>query len=102
MKKQFIGVFIELALFFFFAWLLSIEPLKEYGWFLGGVHGVLAPFNWVISWFSDTWFVQAPFHTTAYMIFWWISMIFMTIRITLRTISLAFWSYIYLKATSNK
>ena len=102
MKKQWVSVLIELALFFLIAWALSIEPLKEYGWFLGSVHGVLAPYNWVISLFSDTWFVQAPLHTTAYMVFWWISFISMMISIVLRTLSLAFWSYLYIKGSSKE
>lgn len=57
------------------AWILSINPFKEYGWFMGMIHGSLAPFNWVISWFSDAWFVKAPLHTTAYNVFWWIFLV---------------------------
>lgn len=57
------------------AWILSINPLREYGWFLGSIHGALAPFNWVISWFAEGWYVKAPLHTTAYNVFWWISFI---------------------------
>ena len=53
---------------------LTISPFNEYGWFMGCVHGLLAPYYWIISWF-DPCLVKAPFHTTAYNIFWWIAFI---------------------------
>ena len=60
---------------FIFALIVSISATSEYGWFMGIVHGYLAPYNWVISWFSDSWLVKAPIHTTAYNVFWWIALI---------------------------
>ena len=63
------------------AWLLSIDPFKMYGWFMGIIHGALAPFNWILSWFCDIWFVKAPLHTTAYNVFWWISLVLTIIGI---------------------
>lgn len=79
--KFFVRIILWLGLGCLLAWLLSIEPLNEYGWFMGIIHGALAPFNWVISWFNDFWFVKAPLHTTAYNVFWWISLVLTVIGI---------------------
>ena len=60
----------------FLAWLLEINPTKEYGWFMGCVQGALVIPNWIISLFDKGWLCKAPIHTTMYNVFWWIDVIF--------------------------
>ena len=74
MKKLFFRLF-TLAVGCFFAWLLQIDPGKEYGWFMGIIHSWLLVPNWIISWFKSGWLIIAPLHTTAYMVFLWIHIV---------------------------
>lgn len=75
----------RIAIFFILAVIFTISPIKEYGWFMGSIHGALAPYNWIISWF-DPCLVQAPLHTTAYGVFWWIAMIGSAIDLAINVI----------------
>ena len=56
------------------AWLLVINPDKEYGWFMGIVHGALAIPNWIISLFSEGWLMKATLFSSAYGVWWWIAL----------------------------
>ena len=61
---------------FILANLFSIEPQKVYGWFAGLWHGVWAIPNYLMSLFIDRpYFVKAPLHTSAYIVCWWIFLI---------------------------
>lgn len=71
-----IGLLFGTAIGFLIAWIFDINPLKEYGWFMGWLHGAWALFNWVMSLFNDAVFVKAPLHTSAYNVFWWIGLVF--------------------------
>lgn len=77
--KQFVNLLVTVAVSFGLAWLLSINPAKEYGWFMGLIHGGFLVPNWIISWFDPDWLVKAPLHTTMYNVDWWISVIFSAI-----------------------
>ncbi len=66
-----IGAVVGLPLGFFLCWIFNIEGGKEYGWFAGCWHGGWMVLNWIRSLFFDV-YVKAPFHTTAYNVFWWI------------------------------
>lgn len=50
---KFIGNFVGLGIVFIIAIIFDINPLKEYGWF-GGLCGGWAPWNWIMSWFSNS------------------------------------------------
>lgn len=67
----FIKFLLVLAIWIFIAWLLEINPMHEYGWFMGLIHGTLFIPNWIISWFDPSWYMMAPVHTSAYTGFWW-------------------------------
>ena len=70
-----IGNVVGLVVVFFVVVIFDIDPLKEYGWFGGFFHGGWAPWNWIMSWFSDSVLVKAPVHTNAYNVFWWIGVV---------------------------
>ena len=70
-----IGNFVGLGLVFVLAIIFDINPLKEYGWFGGLVHGGWSPANWIMSLFSDTILVKAPIYTNAYKVWWWIGLV---------------------------
>lgn len=69
-----------IVIFFVVAAVADINPLEEYGWFSGCSHGLLAIPNWVMSWFSDTVIIKAPLCTSAYIVSWWIGLIFAIIN----------------------
>ncbi len=49
--KNVISVLICLAIALTLAWMLKINPEKEYGWFMGFIHGGFLVLNWIISLF---------------------------------------------------
>ena len=53
-----------------------INPEKEYGWFMGNLHGAWSLHNWILSCFNGDILVKAPLHTSAYNIWWWIGLVF--------------------------
>jgi hypothetical protein len=53
-----------------------IEPYKTYTWYSGIWHGLFVIPHWVVSWFSEGIYCKAPNSTTAYSIWWWITLIF--------------------------
>ncbi|MFG6382051.1 MAG: hypothetical protein K1V87_08120 [Muribaculum sp.] len=71
--KAFLQLLWPLVIGLLLAWLLSINPVKEYGWFMGLIHGGLLVPNWIISWFDSSWLLSAPLHTTMYTVDWWIA-----------------------------
>ena len=71
-----VGNFVGLGVVFVIAIIFDINPLKEYGWFGGLCHGGWTPWNWIMSWFSDSILVKAPLHTNAYNVCWWIGLVF--------------------------
>lgn len=70
-----IGNVVGLAAVFIVVIIFDINPLKEYGWLGGFFHGGWAPWNWIMSWFSNSVLVKAPIHTNAYNVFWWIGVV---------------------------
>ncbi|MBQ8702832.1 MAG: hypothetical protein IJ524_00465 [Bacteroidales bacterium] len=62
-------VFLVLCLLF------PMHADHQYGWFMGIVHGLVWLPNWILSWFSSSYFVKAPLHTGAYNFFWWLNFI---------------------------
>lgn len=73
--KRFVTFILFWAVMFAVAWILRMNPEKEYGWFMGLVHGGLVIPNWIISLFNSDWLYKAPLHTNAYMVFWWINVV---------------------------
>lgn len=65
----FIGIGILLSM-----WLCNIEPGTTYSWYSGIWHGLFFIPNLVRSWFGDTLY-KAEYYTTAYNIFWWVTVI---------------------------
>jgi len=56
-----------------------ISPSVEYDWYMGIWHGIFIVPNWAMSLVLDKHILcQAPHHTAAYMIWWWILLIFHT------------------------
>lgn len=74
-----IGFVVGIGLAFVVAYIFSIEPSKEYGWFAGIWHGIWFIPNYIISLFSDNYYFKAPMHTTAYNVFWYINAIWASI-----------------------
>lgn len=75
--KKFLAIIFIVVLFFgvmsaIASFLCDIDPLKSYSWFWGIWHGTFAPYNYVRSWFTDA-YVEAPIHTTAYGVFFWVT-----------------------------
>ena len=70
--KAFINFIVMCAVSFGLAWLLQIEPTKEYGWFMGLVHGAFFVPNYIISLFDPAWLTKAVVYTTMYNVDWWI------------------------------
>lgn len=59
--------------------LFPISPDKVYGWWGGIWQGLLVVPNLIISVFKNGWHIIAPQHTTAYMVWYWISIIWVAI-----------------------
>ena len=74
-----IGLAIGLSIPYF---LCRINPDVEAGWLRGIWHGANLIGNCIISVFDGR-LLQAPLHTTAYSVFWWISAIISIIIILL-------------------
>jgi len=70
--SKFLFLLIEIACVFVTAWLFSIEPAKEYGWFAGIFHGLWALPNYVMSLILDDYIFKAVLFSKMYNIFWWI------------------------------
>lgn len=73
--KALLQLIITLAIALGLAWILSINPAKEYGWFMGLIHGGLLVPNWLIGLFDGSWLTKAPIHTSMYNVDWWITAI---------------------------
>lgn len=59
--------------------LFPISPDKVYGWWGGIWQGLLVIPNLIISIFKSGWHIIAPEHTTAYLVWYWISVIWVAI-----------------------
>lgn len=58
-------------------WWCTIDPEIEYQWYSGIWHGIFIIPNWTMSWmFGKDILCQAPIHTTGYIIWWWLCLIF--------------------------
>ena len=55
--------------------IFEINPIKEYDYSMGAMHGWYAPGYWIISLIKDSYFIKAPLHTIGYDIWWWPSMV---------------------------
>lgn len=84
-----IGNLFVIGLVFALASIFDINSAKEYGWFMGGLHGAWIPANWILSLFNDSVLLKAPLHTNAYNTWWWIGVVigvWSWIRIALQVI----------------
>ena len=70
-----LGICIAFGLFFLWVTIFDINPEKEYGWFMGSLHGFWSLHNWILSCFNGDILVKAPLHTSAYNIWWWIGLV---------------------------
>jgi len=52
--------------------LSDIDPLMEYNWYDGFMHGILAIPNWIYSFFDHDVLCKAQLYTTGYNVWWWI------------------------------
>ncbi len=69
------GNLFALGIAFALAAIFDINSAKEYGWFMGSLHGAWLPANWILSWFNDSVLLKAPLHTNAYTTWWWIGVV---------------------------
>ena len=93
-----IGNLFVIGLVFALVLIFDINPAKEYGWFMGSLHGAWIPANWILSLFNDSVLLKAPLHTNAYNTWWWIGVVigvWSWIRFVLQII-------ITLRGTSNE
>lgn len=60
-------------------WLCNISPYEEYVWYHGIWHALFFLPNWILSWFFDDVLYKAVYHTTAYNVWWWITIVAMVI-----------------------
>lgn len=60
---------------FIVAWFYNFQPDYEYSWYWMFFHGWLIIPNWIYSWFIDAKLCRPEMYTTAYNIFWWLSVI---------------------------
>jgi hypothetical protein len=58
-----------------------INPDITYSWYSGIWHGLFVIPHWIVSWFSDDIYCKAPNSTTAYGVWWWITLIFSSLSI---------------------
>ena len=89
-KASVISNLFVIGLVFALALIFDINPAKEYGWFLGSLHGAWIPANWILSLFNDSVLLKAPLHTNAYNTWWWIGVVmgvWSWIRIVLQLIA---------------
>lgn len=70
----YIGIFLAFCLLT--TRIAYINPEKTYSWYSGIWHGIFIIPKWVVSWFSSDIYCKAPNSTTAYSIWWWITLIF--------------------------
>ena len=70
-----LGICIVFGSLFLVVTIFDINPEKEYGWFMGNLHGVWSLHNWILSCFNGDILVKAPLHTSAYNIWWWIGLV---------------------------
>lgn len=70
-----IGSLLVLGLVIVLALVFDINPAKEYGWFMGSLHGAWLPANWILSFFNESVLLKAPLHTNAYNTWWWIGVV---------------------------
>lgn len=50
----------------------DIDPLEEYKWYYGIIHGAFAIPNWIYSFFDHDVLCKAQLYTTGYNVWWWI------------------------------
>lgn len=67
-----IGIIVHVLICYF---AFPILADKVYGWWGGIWQGLFVIGNALISVFKEGWYVIAPQHTGAYMVWWWISAI---------------------------
>ncbi len=51
---------------------IDIDPLEEYTWYYGIIHGLFAIPNWIYSFFDHDVLCKAQLYTTGYNVWWWI------------------------------
>ena len=70
-----VGWLIGLAVGFALVLLFPMNPAKIQGWFAGLLQGVFWFFNWVVSWFKETWYVHAPLCGKGYNFWFWFGVV---------------------------
>ena len=60
---------------FIVAWFYNFKPDYEYSWYWIFFHGWLIIPDWIYSWFVDSKACKPELYTSAYNVFWWISVI---------------------------
>ena len=73
---------------FIVAWFYNFQPDYEYSWYWVFLHGWLIIPNWIYSWFIDAKLCKPELYTTAYNIFWWMSLIGFSISFITSIISI--------------
>ena len=68
-----IGLFIGIASLIAM-WLCNIKPDTTYSWYSGIWHGIFFLPNLVRSWFGNALY-KAEYYTTAYNVWWWITIV---------------------------
>ena len=55
------------------SWICNIDPNETYSWYSGLWHGIFFIPNLIRSWFGDTLY-KAELYTSAYNVFWWLTL----------------------------
>ena len=76
MGKFFVCLLILIGCQFWAAYCIEINPEEVYCWYSGMGHGTYAIANWFISLFAEGRLIKASLCTTAYTVWWWISLCF--------------------------
>lgn len=87
--SKILGLFIVAVIFSFWQpdWLYPAQEQPWYwGWFLGGFHGSIAPFTWIMSFFTDN-IVKLHNQGACYGFFWWVSLIGIIIQLIIFAIA---------------
>lgn len=72
---------------FIVAWFYNFQPDYEYSWYWMFLHGWIIIPSWIYSWFIDTKLCKPELYTTGYNVFWWFSVICVSISIVFNIIS---------------
>ena len=86
-KQNFTVTLIIWVAAFIVAWFYNFQPDYEYSWYWMFFHGWLIIPSWIYSWFIDTKLCKPELYTTAYNVFWWLSVIGVSISVVSNIIS---------------